>query len=148
MRGTRDLAEDQPGDRPGKLLSDPAVWYPVTAAIDGIEAPSDDPVQILRGYVHQQKQLIHAVEVKALLLAMLAPEKAQDAAKMFFELALPIDANAKSAQEARVQDTMDRIQSFNSQSFEQIVSMQPAKASSGSVSSSMRPQSLRPAPKS
>jgi hypothetical protein len=93
--------------------------------------------------VHQQRQLIHAVEVKAMLLATLAPDKAQEAAKMFFELSLPIGSTAKSEQEARVQATLDRIQSFNSMSYEQVLSMQPAKKAE-TVSSSMRPQSLRP----
>lgn len=84
------LAQRGAGDRAGKLLGDPFVWYAVTASLDGIAPFSEEPVERLRFMVHQRRQLVEAMKTKALLMATLNPDKAEKSAQDYFNLALPV----------------------------------------------------------
>lgn len=78
-----------PGDRPGKLISDPEVWFAANAQIDGVDPHSTIPADRFKYAVYQRRALVEALRTKALLLTVLNPEAAVDAAQKYFAAAMP-----------------------------------------------------------
>ena len=97
------LAVGSAGDRTGKLISDPEVWFAANAQIDGVDPHSTIPADRLTYSIYQRRALIEALRTKALLLAMLNPEKASEAAQKYFAAVLPLGA----AEEA-IANTIDK----------------------------------------
>jgi len=71
----------------------------VNAQIDGVDPFSSSPHEQLKFAVYRRRLLISAMETKALLTATLAPDKAADVAKRYFELALPVGEDIKQAED-------------------------------------------------
>lgn len=92
MPNPRILVVRPAGARTGKLISDPEVWFAANAQIDGVDPHSTIPADRLTYSVYQRRALIEALRTKALLLAMLNPEKATEAAQKYFAAVLPLGA--------------------------------------------------------
>lgn len=90
------MAVGAAGDRTGKLISDPDVWFAANAQIDGVAAHSTAPSDRLIYAVYQRRSLIEALKTKALLLAVLNPEQAIEAAQKYFAAVLPLGEAEKS----------------------------------------------------
>ena len=65
------------------------MWFTVNAAIDGIDAGSEDPIERMKFFVYQRRMYLDVLKTKALLTATLAPERAAEVAKAYLELAIP-----------------------------------------------------------
>lgn len=70
------------------------MWYPVNAAIDGIDAFGSLQDR-LKFFVYQRRILIEAMRTKAFLHALTCPEKAGESAARYFELAMPVDGETQ-----------------------------------------------------
>lgn len=96
------------GGRAGKLLKDPAFWYPVNAIIDGLDPWSDSPLERAKYSVYQQRLYVDAMKAQAWMVAAANPEKAGDALKKYLDVALPVDPLAlrmkEQADARRVED--------------------------------------------
>ena len=90
MQYAPDLAEHHLGARTGKLLSEPDVWFPVNAQLAGIDPWSDSPQERLRYMVFQRKMEVEALQTKAILMALVNPEKAEKAAQDYFAVIMPV----------------------------------------------------------
>lgn len=105
MRQHADLAGRKAGGQPGKLLRDPAIWFPVNAAIDGLDPWSPDPRDMMKYLVYQRRSLVEALRTQALMAAYINPEQAVDLAKQYIEVMIPTDpASLKAMEEARAQE--------------------------------------------
>lgn len=93
------MAQRGVGDRPGKLLSDPAVWYPVNAVLDGVDPFSDNPVERMRYMVYQRRADVETLKTKALLTAMVCPERAAKAFEDYIGVVMPVSAEVLEARE-------------------------------------------------
>lgn len=93
------MAQRGTGDRPGKLLSDPAVWYPVNAILDGVDPFSDSPVERMRYMVYQRRSDVDTLKTKALLTAMINPERAAKAFEDYIGVVMPVSAEVIEARE-------------------------------------------------
>lgn len=81
----------QDGARPGKLLKDPSIWYPVNAALDGLDPWSDNPQELLRFAVYQRRMMLEALRTESLMMASSNPEAAAKVAERYREHAVPVD---------------------------------------------------------
>lgn len=106
MRVTTGLGEHPTGARTGKLLADPAVWYPVNAAIDGIDVGSDSPIDRMKFMVYQHRLGIEALKTKALLLAALQSPEVGKAAEAYLNLAVPMALGTQALELARKERQM------------------------------------------
>jgi hypothetical protein len=109
MCGNGSVDEHYIGARTGKLMSDPAVWYPINAKIDGIDAGSPNPIEHLKYMVYQRRMFIEALRTKALLLAILHNEGAADAAKAYIEMSVPFDQEEVKLSELRKEQIVQDI---------------------------------------
>jgi hypothetical protein len=100
VRHAAGLADHHAGDRAGKLIDDPEVWFAVNAQIDGVDPHGESPAERLQYHVYQRRHLVDALKTKALLLASLHNEKAADAAKEYFSMAMPTGKLAEPTNKA------------------------------------------------
>lgn len=81
----------------------------MNASIDGIAPFSDDPVERMRFMVYQRRMTVEAMKTKALLVAALNPDKAQQAAQEYFELAVPVDEASQAERDRQRLKQLDEL---------------------------------------
>jgi len=86
------------------------VWYSVTAMLDGIDPGSDIPVERMKFIIYQRRMQLDALKTQALLLALLNPGKADEAAKAYFDMALPVDKAQQALAAQRNEDLVKEIE--------------------------------------
>lgn len=106
MQYSSDLDERPAGAEPGGILSDPLVWYPVNALIDGVDPYSDLPTDRLTYLVYQRRMAVEALKARALITASINPEQAAEAAKAYFSVAIPVDPAAEAQKVMRREATL------------------------------------------
>jgi hypothetical protein len=110
------------GDGAGKLLSDPGVWYPAVAKLDGVDIDSDSPIDRFYLHVHQRRQVVHAAEVKAHLCAALGdPESTKKAAAFYFELSMPVSEDSLRVAAAAERLKREQVDALMNQSFQLVL---------------------------
>lgn len=93
------MAQRGVGDRFRKFLADPAVWYPVNAVLDGVDPFSDNPVERMKYMVYQRRSDVETLKTKALLTAMVCPERAAKAFEDYIGVVMPVSAEVLEARE-------------------------------------------------
>lgn len=74
--------------------------------LDGLDPFSANPADRLLYMVHQRRQVVSALQAKALITAAVNPEKAADAAKAYLEIALPTDPLEAQAKDLLKEETL------------------------------------------
>lgn len=90
------MGQHQDGDRTGKLLTDPEVWYPVSAVLDGVDPWSESPIERLKFLVYQRRQMLAAIQVQLLVQAHLDPKHAAELLANYLSMAVPIDPRSEA----------------------------------------------------
>jgi hypothetical protein len=104
------MVEHAAGDHDGKILSDPAIWYPVTASLAGIDVWSDLPQERLKYLVFQRTAVIEVLKNKALMMAALGnAEGTQKASKEYLDMVLPISQEEEELTAMRKQRLLDYV---------------------------------------
>lgn len=71
-------------------MSDPAVWFASCAKLDGVDPFSSSPVDVLTFAVYKKRQLISALQTRAMLTVMSGSDQAEVAVKAYFEAVMPM----------------------------------------------------------
>ena len=101
------------GGRPGKLLTEPGIWYSVNAILDGLDPSSDLPSERMKCMVHQRRLALEAVKTKAMLLAMLDnADGASQAAKAYMSMAIPVSPEVEELKRRAVADRLKILEEF------------------------------------
>ena len=91
-------------------MSDPDVWYTVSAQLDGIDTGSDNLQERMKFHVHQRRMILEAVRTKAMLLAMMGnTEAAGKAATAYIEMAVPVHESSRVDHAAELDAKMAEI---------------------------------------
>lgn len=110
MHDDASAHECSAGARPGKLIKDPSVWFPVNAAIDGLDTGSSSPIERLKFIVYQRRMFIESAKTKALLMALINPDKAADCAQAYMEMVIPTDPEDAKLDELRKEQLVKEVE--------------------------------------
>jgi hypothetical protein len=78
--------------------------------IDGLDPGSSNPVERLKYVVYQRRLFIDSAKTKALLMALINPDKASECAQAYMELAIPTDPEDAKLDELRKEQLVKEVE--------------------------------------
>ena len=78
--------------------------------IDGLDPLSSNPVESLKFYIYQRRMNLEALKTKAILMALVNPDKAAEPAQTYMEMAVPSDPEEVKLKELQKEQLVKEVE--------------------------------------